>query len=149
MSCSVSATMFSYQLLWPKKLHIWPSYHNNYWPNLKHTLSVLKLNIFLWVQPIIPDNFLNFSQNLFDMHLTICLQFKIGDLLEEILDNWCSEKYRITIESFRRMNDCLVLIKMGSWNEPNYFLKCGFLVKPSSMKSFSWLENFMFSVLNL
>ena len=149
MSCSVSATMFSYQLLWPKKLHVWPSYHNSYWPNLKHTLSVLKLNIFLQVQPIIPDNFLNFSQNLFDMHSTIHLQFKIGDLIEEILDNWSHEKYRKTIESFRRTSDCLVLIKIGSWNEPNYFLKCGFSVKPSSMKSFSWLQNFMFSLLNL
>ena len=65
---------------------------------------MLKLNIFLRVEPIIPDNFLNFSQNLFDMHSIIHLQFKIGDLIEEILDNWCCEKYRITIESFRRMS---------------------------------------------
>ena len=83
------------------------------------------------------------------MHSTIHLQFKIGDLIEEILDNWSHEKYRITIESFRRTSDCLVLIKMGLWNETNYFLKCGFSIKPSLMKSFSRLENFMFSLLNL
>ena len=122
---------------------------NSYWLNLNHNSSVLKLNILLQVQPIIPDNFLHFLQKFFDMHSTIRLQFKIGDLIEEILDNWSHEKYRITIESFRRMSDCLVLIKIGSWNETNYFLKCGFSVKPSSMKSFSQLENFMFSLLNL
>ena len=141
--------MFSYQLLWPKKLHVWPSYHNSYWPNLKHTPSVLKLNIFLWVEPIIPENFLNFSQKLFDMHSTICLQFKI-DVIEEILDNWSHEKYRITIESFRRMSDCLVLIKIGSWNEPNYFLKCGFQSNPHRWKVFHnyRILCFLFSIYN-
>ena len=83
------------------------------------------------------------------MNSTSHLQLKIGDLIEEILDNWCDEKYRITIESFRRRSDCLVLIKVGLWNEPNYFLKCGFSVKPASKKSFSQLQNFMFSLLNL
>ena len=71
------------------------------------------------------------------MNSTIHLQLKIGDLIEEILDNWCDEKYRITIESFRRRSDCLVLIKVGSWNQPNYFLKSEFSVKPASKKNFS------------
>ena len=70
--------------------------------NLNHTPSVLKLNIFLQLQAIIHDNFLNLSEKFLDMHSTFCLQFKIGDLIEEILDNWSHEKYRITIDSFRR-----------------------------------------------
>ena len=74
---------------------------------------MLKLNIFLRLQAIIHDNFLNLSEKLLDMHSTLHLQFKIGDLIEELLDNWLHEKYKITIESFRRRNDCLVLIKIN------------------------------------
>ena len=122
---------------------------HSYWPNLKHTPSLYKLNIFLWLQAIIHDNFLNLSEKLFDMNSTIHLQFKISNLIDEILDNWSHEKYRITIESFRRTSDCLVLIKIGLWNEPNHFLKCAVSIKPSSRKSYSWLENLLLSLLNL
>ena len=103
--------------------------------NLNHTPSVLKLNIFLLLQAIIHDNFLYLSEKLLDMHSTLCLQFKIGDLIEQILDNWSHEKYRITIESFRRRNDCLILLKIGLWIEVNYFLKCGYSIKSSSWES--------------
>ena len=74
------------------------------------------------------------------MHSTLCIQFKIGDLIEQVLDSWSHEKYRITIESFRWRNDCLVLIKIGLWNEANYFLKCRYSVKPSSQKFFTTRE---------
>ena len=36
---------------------------HSYWPNLKHTPSVYKLNIILQLQAIIYDNFLNLSKN--------------------------------------------------------------------------------------
>ena len=32
------------------------------------------------------------------MHSTFHLQFKIDDLIEELLDNWSHEKYRITTQ---------------------------------------------------
>ena len=32
---------------------------------------------------------------------TLHIQYKIGDIIDDILENWCDEKYRITIESFR------------------------------------------------
>ena len=65
---------------------------HSYWPNLKHTPSLYKLNIFLWLQAISYDNFLNLSERFSEMHSTFCLKFKIGDLIEEILDNWSHEK---------------------------------------------------------
>ena len=37
---------------------------HSYWPNLKHTPSVYKLNIFMQLQALIHDNFLNLSQKL-------------------------------------------------------------------------------------
>ena len=71
------------------------------------------------------------------MHSIFRLQFKIGDLIDKILDNWSHEKYRITIESFRWRSDCLVLIKIWLWNEWNHFLKCAVSIKLLSQKSFS------------
>ena len=49
---------------------------------LNHTPSVFKLNIFLQLQAINHDNFLNLSEKVLDMHSTFRLQFKIGDLIE-------------------------------------------------------------------
>ena len=34
------------------------------------------------------------------MPSTVHLQFKIGDLIQEVLDDWSDEMYRIKIESF-------------------------------------------------
>ena len=54
---------------------------------------------------------------------TLQIQYKIADIIEDILDNWCDEKYRITIESFRRSKDCLVIFRIGNWGEKNHFFK--------------------------
>ena len=111
--------------------------------NLKHTPSVLKPNIFLQLQAIIYDNFLNLSEKFLDMHSTFHLQFKIGDLIEELLYNWSHEKYRIKKESFRKRNDCLVFDKIGLWNEANYFLKSRYSMKTLIPEKFFMTKLFL------
>ena len=32
---------------------------------------------------------------------TLHIQYKIQDITDDILENWCDENYRLTIESFR------------------------------------------------
>ena len=82
------------------------------------------------------------------MPSTIQLQLKIGDLIQETLDKWSDKKYKVTIESFRRTKDCLVLVMIGKWDEENYFFKCTISIKPhnrqffTTSKPFSYLHNF-------
>ena len=33
---------------------------------------------------------------------TLHIQYKIGDIIDDILENWGDENYKVTIESFRR-----------------------------------------------
>ena len=51
------------------------------------------------------------------------LQFKIQDYIDDIIENWCNEVHRITIESFRRKKDFLILFRIGNWDEKEYFFK--------------------------
>ena len=53
------------------------------------------------------------------------IQYKIGDIIDDILENWDDENYRVTIESFKRKKDCLVLFKIGNWGEKNIFFQIG------------------------
>ena len=80
---------------------------------------------------------------------TLHIQYKIGDSIDDILENWCDEKYRITIESFRRKKDCLVFFRIGNWGEKRHFLKSAVSVRSKDGKSFrqfkkivSFLKNF-------
>ena len=44
---------------------------------------------------------------------TTCkLNLLIGEIIDEVISNWDSESSKVTIESFRRKNDCLVIIKI-------------------------------------
>ena len=88
---------------------------------LDHTPYVLKVNIILRLQAIIHNNFLNLSEKLLHRRSTLHRQFKISDLIEQVLDNWSHEKYRITRGSFRWRNDCLVLIKIVYGMRPIIF----------------------------
>ena len=46
---------------------------------------------------------------------TLHIQYQIGDIIDNILENWGNENYKVTIESFRRKKDCLVLFRVGNW----------------------------------
>ena len=52
---------------------------------------------------------------------TLHIQYQIGDIIDNILENWGNDNYKVTIESFRRKKDCLVLFRVGNWCEKNYF----------------------------
>ena len=77
------------------------------------------------------------------MSNTVQLQWKIQDIIDKILENWCNEKYRITIESFRREKNCLVLFRIGNWGEKYHFFKSAILVRPNKGKSFKRFEKFV------
>ena len=80
---------------------------------------------------------------------TLHIQYKIGDIIDNILENWGDENYKVTIESFRRKKDCLVLFRIGNWGEKNNFFKSAVSVRDKDGKSFrqfekivSFLKNF-------
>ena len=67
------------------------------------------------------------------------LQFKIQEIIDSILENWCNEVHRITIESFRRKRDFLILFKVGSWDKKEYFFKTAISVRPDDQRSYEQL----------
>ena len=67
---------------------------------------------------------------------TLHIQYQIGDIIDNILENWGNENYKVTIESFRRKKDCLVLFRVGNWGEKNYFFKSAVSVRDKEGKSF-------------
>ena len=73
------------------------------------------------------------------------LQFEIQHIIDDLMENWCHETHRITIESFKRKTDCLILFHIGNWGEETYFLKKAISVKQNDDKSFQQLVS-LFSV---
>ena len=71
---------------------------------------------------------------------TLHIQYKIGDIIDNILENWGDENYKVTIESFRRKKDCLVLFRVGNWGEKNNFFKSAVSVRDKDGKSFRQFE---------
>ena len=61
------------------------------------------------------------------------LQFKIQEIIDSILEDWCNEVHRITIESF------LILFKVGNWDEKEYFFKTAISVRPDDQRSYEQL----------
>ena len=55
------------------------------------------------------------------------LQFEIQDSIDEILHYTCNEAFRITIESFKRKKDFLVIFRVGNREEKKSFFQiCDF-----------------------
>ena len=73
------------------------------------------------------------------------LQFEIEHIIDHLIENWCHETHRITIESFKRKMDYLILFRIGNWDEEKYFLKTAISVKHNDDKSFQQLLS-LFSV---
>lgn len=71
---------------------------------------------------------------------TLHIQHKIGSIIDDILENWGDENYKVTIESFRRKKDCLVLFRIGNWGEKNHFFKSAVSVRDKDGKSFRQFE---------
>ena len=73
------------------------------------------------------------------------LQFEIQHIIDDLIENWCHETHRITIESFKRKTDYLILFHISNWDEEKYFWKTAISVKHNSDKSFQQLVS-LFSV---
>ena len=78
---------------------------------------------------------------------TTCkLNLLIREIIDEVISNWDGESSKVTIESFRRKNDCLVIIKIRHLSEKHHFLKSAISIKPSNlcdlMKLQTLLANF-------
>ena len=71
---------------------------------------------------------------------TLQIQYKIGNIIDDILENWGDENYRVTIESFKRKKDCLVLFKIGNWGENNHFFKVAVSVRDKDGNSFEQFQ---------
>ena len=73
------------------------------------------------------------------------LQFVIQHIIDDLIENWCHETHRITIESFKRKTDYLILFRIGNWDEEKYFWKTAISVKHNDHKSFQQLVS-LFSI---
>ena len=79
---------------------------------------------------------------------TLQIQDKIGHIIDDILENWGDDNYKVTIESFRRNKDCLVLFRIGNWGEKNHFFKSAVSVRDKDGKSFRQFESIVTLVKN-
>ena len=73
------------------------------------------------------------------------IQFKIQHIIDDLIEYWCHKTHRITIESFKRKMDYLILFHIGNWDEEKYFWKTAISVKHNDDKSFQQLVS-LFSV---
>ena len=72
------------------------------------------------------------------------LQFHIEENINDLLQRWCHETHRITIESFKRNTDYLIIFRIGNWNEPTYFWKTAISVRRDDERSFQQLLSLFF-----
>ena len=47
-----------------------------------------------------------------DIDVTFKLQIVIGEIINDTISNWDNGRSKITIESFKRRSNCLVLLKL-------------------------------------
>ena len=64
----------------------------------------------------------------------------ISEIINEEISNWDTEHSKITVESFRHKNDCLVIIKIRNWAEKHNFLKSAISIKPYDIGSLDKLR---------
>ena len=67
------------------------------------------------------------------MYTTSKLNLMISEIIDEVISNWDTEHSKITVESFRRKKDCLVIIKIRNWSEKHHFLQSAISIKPSNV----------------
>ena len=72
-------------------------------------------------------------------------KFKIQHIVDDLIENWSHETHRITIESFKRKTDYIILFHIGNWDEEKYFWKTAISAKHNEHKSFQQLVS-LFSV---
>ena len=67
------------------------------------------------------------------MYTTSQLNIIISDIIDDVISKWETEYSRITIESFRRKKDCLVIIKIRKFSHKNHFLKMAISIDSSNV----------------
>ena len=58
---------------------------------------------------------------------TLHIQYKIGDIIDDILENWGDENYKVTIESFRTKKTVLSFFALEIGEKRIIFLNRQFL----------------------
>ena len=58
---------------------------------------------------------------------TLHIQYKIGDIIDDILENWGGENYKVTIESFRQKKTVLSFFALEIGEKRIIFLNLLFL----------------------
>ena len=69
----------------------------------------------------------------FAMSATSQLNIRIADIIDDAISNWETEYSRITIESFQRKKDCLVIIKIRKFSHNHHFLKTAISIDSSNI----------------
>ena len=67
------------------------------------------------------------------MYTTSQLNIIIADIIDDVISKWETEYSRITIESFRRKKDCLLIIKIRKFSHKNHFLKTAISIDSSNV----------------
>ena len=84
-----------------------------------------------------------------DIDVTFKLQMIIGQIINDTISNWDTSRSKITIESFKRRSNCLVLLKLRRLNSQHHYIKCAIIIhhnKPEDLeklkKILSMIESF-------
>ena len=79
----------------------------------------------------------------FDFDKTFHLQITIGNIIDDTLYNWDYSRSRITIESFKRKNHCLVIVKPGKWTLKYHDFKSAIILKPNQPDNLQKLKHLL------
>ena len=71
---------------------------------------------------------------------TYYLQHIIKELIDETLEKWNTKSSKITIESFKRKRDCLVIIQIAKWGERHHHFKCAVSLEPNALNNLKKLK---------
>ena len=77
---------------------------------------------------------------------TFHVQNFIRKVIQNTLEQWSNEKLLITIESFKRKRDCLVIIKVRESGKKHHYLKSALSLRDHNIHQ---LEDFLSFIHNL
>ena len=107
-----------------------PSVYNRYYSFYFSFSNTVHASLFLK-----EEFYFSFYQNAtMCSNTTTCkLNLLIGEIIDEVISNWDAESSKVTIESFQRKKDCLVIIKIRCLSEKHNFLKSAISIKPTNV----------------
>ena len=78
-----------------------------------------------------------------DIDVTFKLQIIIGEIINDTIYNWDTSRSKITIESFKRRSNCLVLLKLHRLKSKHHYMKCAIIIHHKKLEDLEKLKKIL------